>query len=77
MAMTKDELLAEAMALEPQEREEVADALLTSLIGANHAEIDAAWLAESHRRDEAYKRGEVGASTVDEVIDRVRSRVRR
>lgn len=76
MAMTKDQLLAEAMSLEPHQREEIADALFASLTNAEPAEIDAAWLAESHRRDEAYRRGEVEASSVDEVIDRVHSRVK-
>ena len=74
--MTKDQLLAQAMALDPHERQALADALFASLSGADAAEIDAAWLKESHRRDAAYTRGDEGASRVDEVIERVRSRVR-
>lgn len=54
------------MTLEPQEREALADELLGTLTDADAAEIDAAWLAESRRRDEAYSRGEIGASPVDE-----------
>jgi hypothetical protein len=43
MLMTKDQILAEAMALDPREREEIADALWTSLTSYERAEIDAAW----------------------------------
>jgi putative addiction module component (TIGR02574 family) len=74
--MTKDQLFAQAMALQPREREALADALLATLTEADAAEIDAAWLAESHRRDAAYARGEVGASNVEEVMARVRLRAR-
>ena len=74
--MTKDQLLAQAMALDPLEREALAHALIATLSDADAAEIDAAWLKESHRRDAAYARGEVAASSVDEVIERVRSRAR-
>jgi putative addiction module component (TIGR02574 family) len=76
MAMTKEQLLAAAMELSPLEREELAGALFDSLGDAKRAEIDAEWLAECKRRLEAYKRGEVQASPVDEAIERVRSRVR-
>lgn len=75
--MTKEELISEALALAPGEREEIADAIFASLNGTTPAKIDVAWLAESHRRYEEYKRGEVTASPVDEAIERVRSRVPR
>ncbi len=49
MSMTNEQILVEARALGPLEREEVADALSTSLTGVKRAEIDAAWLRECHR----------------------------
>ncbi len=75
MPMTKEQVISEAMTLDPHEREEIADALFASLAGATRAEIAAAWLAESNRHYEEYKRGEVTASPVDEAIERARSRV--
>jgi putative addiction module component (TIGR02574 family) len=77
MSMTREQLLAEAMALEPREREALAGALLATLSESDARAIDEAWLAESLKRDAAYARGEVTAAPVDEVIERVRSRTHR
>jgi len=74
--MTKEQLLAAAMALPADERQQIADALFESVAEGTREEIDAAWIAECKRRLEAYKRGEVQATPVDEVIERIRSRVR-
>ena len=67
MSMTKDQILSEAMALRPQEREALAEEILLSLTEADAAEIEAAWLAEVKSRDAAYCRGEIRAHPVDEV----------
>ncbi len=74
--MTKEQILAEAMALDPLEREEVADALLTSLTSARRAEIDAAWLRECHRRAAEIERGEVVPLSGEQVMRDARQAVR-
>lgn len=76
MSMTKDQLLAEAMSLAADDRESLAQQLLLSLTGEEQAALDAAWLAEVRRRDDAFARGETGAAPVDEVVGRIRSRAR-
>ena len=73
MALSREQLLAEALALEPMDREALADDILRSLSDAEQHAIDAAWLEEARRRD----RGPVKGSTVDEVIERVRAQGRR
>ena len=77
MGMTRDQLRAEAMALDPKDREVLAEALLLSLTEDDRKAIDAAWLAEVRSREEAFARGESSTSPVDEVITRVRSKARR
>ena len=77
MAMTKEQLLAEAKALEPRDRERLAEELLLSLAESEHDALDAAWLAEARRREEAFARGAMSSSAVEDVIARVQSRARR
>ena len=74
--MTKERIFAEAMALDPQEREELADALWTSLTSADRAEIDAAWLRECHRRAAEIERGEVVPMPGEQVMTDARKAVR-
>jgi hypothetical protein len=76
MPMNKEQILTEAMALEPTEREALAEALLLSLDDIDREAIDAAWLDEARRRDEAYTRGETIASPLDQAVQRVLSRKR-
>ena len=73
MPMTKNELLAEAMALAPEEREALAEELWLSLDGEDRESIDAAWLEEARRRDAAYASGQVQAKPADEVVQRLLS----
>lgn len=77
MAMTKEQVRAEAMALDPQDREVLAEELLLSLSETDREQIDAAWLAEARRRERAFARGEMSTSPVDDVIARVQSKARR
>ncbi len=76
MPMTKEQILAEAMALDPREREALADELLLSLTDGDHAAIDAAWLAEVRRREEAFVRGETSTSPLDAVMARLQARAK-
>jgi hypothetical protein len=74
--MTKEQVLAGGMALDPRERQAVAEQLLLSLGEADQAAIDAAWLEEARRREEAFARGEMSTSPVDDAIARVLSKAR-
>ena len=76
MSLTRQQLLTEALSLDPTEREALAEELLLSLDEPEREAIDAAWLAETRSRDAAFRRGESTASTVDEVIARILSRKR-
>jgi hypothetical protein len=51
MSMTREQILAEAMALEPGDRETLAEQILLSLGPDEQAAIEAAWLAEARRRE--------------------------
>ena len=74
MSMTKDQILAEAMALGPDEREALAEELLLSLNGGQQAAVDAAWLEEVRRRDAAFAAGQIQESDLDEVMARLLAR---
>ena len=77
MSMTKDQILAEAMALGPDEREALAEELWLSLNGGQQAAVDAAWLEEVRRRDAAFAAGQIQDSDLDEVMARLLARGRR
>jgi putative addiction module component (TIGR02574 family) len=75
--MTRQQLLSEAMSLETEEREALAEELLLSLDEPSRARLDAAWLEECHARHAAYERGEVKSMPVDQVIANILSRDRK
>jgi len=64
------------MKLHPAEREALAEELLLSIDGESREEIDAAWLAEAHRREEALQAGATTVKSVDEVIARLKNKGR-
>ena len=74
MPLTKEQLLAEAMALEPGEREALAEELWLSIPEADRQGVDEAWLAEARRRDAAFASGHVKAVPLDEAVERVLAR---
>jgi len=53
MTLNKEQVMTEAMKLDPLERESLAEELLLSVHESDRAEIDAAWLAEAKRREAA------------------------
>jgi putative addiction module component (TIGR02574 family) len=77
MPLTKEQLLAEAMALEPKEREALAEELWLSVESGDREELDAQWLAEAQRRDAAFAAGHIKAVPVDVAVNRVLSRGRK
>lgn len=72
MAQTYIELEREARLLSPDERAQLADALLDSLREAKVAEIEAAWAVEIELRVAAYERGDVKLVPAEEVFAKAR-----
>ena len=65
--MSTDELLKQAKALPPAEKLELVEALLSELDRPDDS-IDAAWAAEADERLEAYRKGEIRAIPLAEVL---------
>ncbi len=59
-------LIAEARNLSPEERIEIAEAMMASLDPPDAD--DRAWLAEAKDRLAAYRQGELGARDFDDVL---------
>ena len=74
MPMTKEQLYAEAMALDVREREALAEELLLTVDDGTREEVDAAWAEEIERRIAEYERGEVKAIPGDQVLRELRAR---
>jgi putative addiction module component (TIGR02574 family) len=72
--MTREQIRSAALELNPADREALAEELLLSIGDTDRESIDAAWLAEAHRRDEAYAKGMTTARPVDQVIARLQRR---
>ena len=69
MSMTKKQLLAEALALPPADREELAEELLQSF---DDSEINAAWADEAERRVASLDSGKSQVTDGDKVFAEVR-----
>ena len=76
MALTRDQIRSAALQLDPAEREALAEELLLSIGDADRDAIDAAWLAEAHRRDAEYRAGKTCAKPANEVIERLLRKAR-
>ena len=72
--MTKEQVLTEALALEPRERDEVAEALWQSIAPG---ELTPEQLAEVRRRVEALDSGQVHSISGEQVMSELRERFRR
>ena len=72
--MTIDELMHEALSLDPRGRAHLAHRLLDSLDELSAAEVEQLWLEESERRHTEVASGAVETVSVDEAIARARAR---
>ena len=72
-----EEVLATARTLPDPEKEELARILMTDLGEGMDDDIRAAWAKEARSRYEAYVRGEITASPIEEAAARVRARLSR
>lgn len=74
--MTIDELKAEMLRLDPEQRAELASQLLVSLDDLSESEVERMWLEEALRRDAALDNGTARATPADEVFSAARVRLR-
>ena len=72
--MTRKQIFAEVLSLDPDEREKLTDEIWLVTHGATHQQIDEEWSAEIRRRVEAMERGEGSSKPVEEVIQRLREK---
>ncbi len=72
--MTKDQILTEAMALDPSERDEVAEALWQTIVPG---ELSAEQAIEVRRRIEALDSGKMQAIPGEQVMQELRRRFQR
>jgi len=70
--MTTEQLEQELMKLPVADRARLAERLIASLDA--DAEIEAAWTAEVHRRDEEMRTGAVEAIPLEDALTTVRTR---
>jgi putative addiction module component (TIGR02574 family) len=76
MQLSKDQIRSASLQLGPAEREALAEELLLSIEPAEAEAIDAAWLDEARRRDEAFYAGTTHAKPVEDVIQRLLNKSR-
>lgn len=74
--MTLDQLRSAALALDPKQRESLAEELLFSINESDSAKIDAAWLAEARRRDADLAADRTHLVPIDEALQRISNRPR-
>ncbi len=68
-------LIEQARALSPEERIEIAEALMASVVDEPDAKIEKAWDAEIEARVTALDRGEVELHDADAVFAELRQRL--
>lgn len=71
--MSAEKLLEEAKSLPPTEQVELVEALLNELDKPDAA-VDAAWTQEAQDRLAAYRRGEIRAIPLEDVLAKYRTR---
>jgi hypothetical protein len=76
MTLTKNQIKEAAMLLEPDDRESLAEDLLLSITAQDRESIDAAWLAEIHRRDSAPVVVGTNAKTLETVLASLKQRLK-
>ena len=76
MSTAFEELEKQVRALSPKEKADLARILIEDLDGAADADAEQLWLEEAQRRYDAYRAGELPAQPGDEVMSRVRDRLK-
>jgi putative addiction module component (TIGR02574 family) len=73
MPLVVERLLADALALEPEERATLAERLLDSFDPAD-PQTDTLWMAEARRRLDAWRRGESRLLSEQEFLTEIERR---
>jgi putative addiction module component (TIGR02574 family) len=76
MSTLFEELERQARMLTPQEKASLARILIEELDPSSDSDVERLWIAESERRYEAYRKGELKSVSGEEVMSRVRSRLK-
>ena len=76
MTLTREQIRAAALELDPNDREALAEELLLSIGVEEREAIDQAWLEEARRRDAALLAGKGHSKPVDEVLGRLQRKAR-
>jgi putative addiction module component (TIGR02574 family) len=74
--MTEKNVAAAALRLSGRQRARLAARLIASLDTIRETGVQSAWLEEAERRDRAYRQGRHAAKPAEEVIERLRSRLK-
>ena len=71
MSGNTEKILAEALELQPIERAELVEELLSSFEFPARESIDAMWAKEAEDRIDAYERGDLTSTSAKEVFDKI------
>jgi len=77
MAMTKQQILKAAKALDLNDRMDIADELFASVSPEEQRKIDKAWVVEVERRLDDLKSGRTKGIPADEALDQIRAKYRK
>ena len=72
--MTVEELIREALALDPSSRATMAHELLNSLESLSEPEIEQLWVAEALRRNAQLDNGDAGTVSAEDALANARAR---
>jgi Putative addiction module component len=76
MSTRFEEVEKQARMLTPREKASLARILIEELDATSDVEVEQLWIKESQDRYEAYLRGELKTVSGDEVLSRVRDRLK-
>ncbi len=71
MSGNTEKILAEALELQPIERAELIEELLSSFEFPSRKSIDELWAEEVEGRIDAYERGDLTSTSAKEVFDKI------
>ena len=74
MTATAAHVLKDALILPPVDRAELIERLFRSFDYFREDHVDTAWKVEAESRIDAYEKGEIGASSLEDVMDRINRR---
>lgn len=74
MTALAEKIMETALELPPTDRAELIERLFISFDPAPAPAVEEAWKKEADSRYEAFKRGEISASSADEVFNRIFSK---